>query len=70
MEEKINIMYGHITDRLKIKDMVHISTCNHPNWDIEEHFIMPKVADKLRSEGYTVKVDISYGVTDYVILNK
>lgn len=47
---------------------MEVATCNNPEWDTQEHFIMPKVAEKLRAWGYKVT---SYrhecGVIDYRI---
>lgn len=43
------------------------STCDHYNWNRDEHAYMPIVAQRLRQKGYTVSSSIKWGVTDWII---
>jgi hypothetical protein len=46
-----------------------ISTCDlfFRGWSREDYLYMDSVASELRTQGFNVKVSVSYGVTDYYI---
>ena len=46
-----------------------ISTCDlfFRGWSKEDYLYMDSVASELRTQGFNVKVSVSYGVTDYYI---
>ncbi len=56
-----------IIDRANKYPTIKVSTCNYPNWDIQEHLLMPEIAKNLQSKGYIVTRSVSFGVTDYLI---
>lgn len=43
-----------------------MSTCDHPNWDVQLHHLMPKIIASLRKEGYGHTSKVNWGVTDHV----
>lgn len=53
-------------DRLGTQRLA-ISTADHPNWDRQEHWDMPAVAEELRNRGLHVSSRVVYGVTDYSV---
>ena len=46
-----------------------ISTCNafSYGWSKEDYLYMDSVANELKSQGFSVRVSVSHGVTDYYI---
>ena len=62
-EFEARILDGLTGDRLSTK----VSTCDYPNWSIDEYQYMPTVAERLRAKGYTVSSKINHGVTDWYI---
>ena len=46
-----------------------ISTCNafSYGWSKEDYLYMDSVANELKSQGFSVRISVSHGVTDYYI---
>lgn len=69
MKIKMQHTYERIVSELEEKDKYRVSTCNFTGWDIDEHIVMPFVAEKLMANGYMVIKSINHGVTDWDIFN-
>ena len=74
--EKMNDKKTYVDEKIaSIKKSIEkygydkISTCNafSYGWSKEDYLYMDSVASELRTQGFSVKVSVSYGVTDYYI---
>ena len=65
VDEKI----ASIKKSIEIYGYEKISTCDafSYGWSKEDYLYMDSVASELRTQGFNVKVSVSYGVTDYYI---
>ena len=74
--EKMNDKKTYVDEKIaSIKKSIErygydkISTCDafYYGWSKEDYLYMDSVASELRTQGFNVKVSVSYGVTDYYI---
>jgi hypothetical protein len=74
--EKMNNKKPYVDEKIaSIKKSIEkygydkISTCDlfFRGWSKEDYLYMDSVASELRTQGFNVKVSVSYGVTDYYI---
>ena len=74
--EKMNNKKPYVDEKIaSIKKSIEkygydkISTCDafYYGWSKEDYLYMDSVASELRTQGFNVKVSVSYGVTDYYI---
>ena len=74
--EKMNNKKTYVDEKIaSIKKSIErygydkISTCDafSYGWSKEDYLYMDSVASELRTQGFNVKVSVSYGVTDYYI---
>ena len=74
--EKMNNKKTYVDEKIaSIKKSIEkygydkISTCDafSYGWSKDDYLYMDSVASELRTQGFNVKVSVSYGVTDYYI---
>ena len=74
--EKMNNKNTYVDEKIaSIKKSIEkygydkISTCDafSYGWSKDDYLYMDSVASELRTQGFNVKVSVSYGVTDYYI---
>ena len=74
--EKMNNKKPYVDEKIaSIKKSIEkygydkISTCDafYYGWSKEDYLYMDSVANELKSQGFSVRVSVSYGVKDYYI---
>jgi hypothetical protein len=72
-EQFIDNLKQMLIQRLGNNLSTRFETCSQApafGWSVDEYALMPNVANELRKEGYQVSSSVSFGVTDWTIINK